>query len=214
MTFSVNNLTLSIGKQNILNEISLSLNKGDFCLLLGANGSGKTTLLRACCKLERFQTGSITLNNSPLCDRDIGFVSHSTFLYNHLTVFENIKLYSRLYQCEFPDLKSWHIDSLKKKKISELSQGQKALISLCRATMHAPKVLFLDEPTSALDNNTVQTFKHQLEKLSDQYILCASHDLSRVTPMANRAILIKEGTIIKDSNDVNDVILAYQTINR
>ena len=207
-----------------LQGISFAAKSGDQVLLLGRNGSGKSTLLRVCAGLQRpskgiFKIGNQQTKNYPY--NEIGYLTHMSMLYGQLSVEENLKLFSTLYGVQEPisaALEMWELGSIKSRRVAELSKGMVARVSLCRAFLNKPKIVFLDEPTSALDDQATElllnNLKQQKNITQDFCVIVATHDIARFSSFANRAVLLDEGCVVQDSTDISRVVDAYRKGNR
>lgn len=207
--FELKGISKSFGRHQVLKNLSLSVNQGDFALLLGANGSGKSTLLRLCVGLSRPDRGNVLFQGSsqnPQNSRDIGHAGHSLFVYGNLTVKENISLF-----CELMDisrdvdsyLEEWQLQSHGDKRVFELSKGLQFRVSLCRAFIHHPRFLFLDEPTSSLDEASTERLIRKAKECSAEdekggFVVVATHDVKRLKEHANRIMVLQNGVITKD----------------
>lgn len=206
---TVNNLNKSFGDTKILQNISLTINDGEICVLLGKSGNGKTTLLRCICGLENFDSGEIIINNKIITDNqgilnlkgEIGMVFQNFNLFPHLSVLENIILspVNVLKQDKEATIKNALslLESLKLKDKAnfypcELSGGQKQRVAIARALALNPKVLCLDEPTSALDPNNIESLKEIFFNLKNKgkSILIVTHDTNFANSIADKIVTI------------------------
>ncbi len=165
--------------RTVLKNCSLNLSKGEALLLLGENGSGKSTLLRILTGLLKPGRGVVTRTAS-----SIGYCGHVSMLYEHLTVLENIKLFCALSGRANVDeeqardaLNSWDILEAAGRYPTEISQGQKARVSLCRAFLTTPDLLLLDEPDASLDACGTETLLYSIQQALGRQaaVVIASH---------------------------------------
>lgn len=194
----------------VLKNISLKIEGGDFAVILGASGSGKSTLLNVMSGLERPEGGQVLydgkdiagLSDSQLTKfrkENIGFIFQQYYLLPHMNVVKNVKMGADLaanrdYKAviEAVGLK----DKLQKYP-SELSGGEQQRVSVARALAKKPKVLFLDEPTGALDEKTGRQVLDYICKLQEQYsftIVMVTHNLN-IAEMAKTVIKMNSGKI-------------------
>ncbi|MEX0668756.1 MAG: ABC transporter ATP-binding protein [Candidatus Saccharimonadales bacterium] len=215
----LNNIYKSYGKGDsatqVLNNISLEINEGEFVAIVGASGSGKTTLMNILGLLDRPDSGSYLLDEadvSELSDKarakkrreDIGFVFQSFNLIPRLSaqanvslpmVYDRVKPKHRKFQSKRL-LKLVGLEEHLKKKPNQLSGGQIQRVAIARALANKPKLVLADEPTGNLDSKTGTLIMKILQKLNKRghTIITITHD-PNVAQYANRTITIKDGSI-------------------
>ena len=204
--------------QEVLKEINLDVDEGEFISIMGPSGSGKTTLLNVLSSIDYMTKGSITINgkqleklsNKQLSDirkKDIGFIFQDYNILNTLTVKENImlplsvqKLDKQIMHERYQRIvEALNISDISDKYPSELSGGQRQRTSAARAFINLPSIIFADEPTGALDISTgVQILKILLEfnKKYNKTIMIITHN-ENVAKIANRVFYLKDGNIRK-----------------
>lgn len=207
-------LSKSFNKNRVIDNLNLSVKRGEIAVLLGSSGVGKSTLLRILNNLEAFDSGSIFLDNNALDiahinqTHTIGMVFQQFNLFEHLTVLENITigLIHSLKQTK-TDAEKIALSLLQKYKlldkkdayISQLSGGQKQRIAVARAIALKPKIICFDEPTSALDPSFTNQIAQTIQQLAlEEYIiLIASHDVRLLELLDCTVYLMDRGTIIE-----------------
>ncbi|MEE0800049.1 MAG: amino acid ABC transporter ATP-binding protein [Gemmiger sp.] len=201
---------------SVLNGIDLTINKGDVVCIVGPSGCGKSTFLRCLTRLEEPTGGTVTLDGTPVTEKDIdkirarmGMVFQHFNLFPHLTVKKNITLapvrLGRMSQ-EAADAKA--MDLLRRIGLADkadaypnmLSGGQKQRIAIVRALAMEPEVLLFDEPTSALDPEMVGEVLELMKELArdGMTMVVVTHEMGFAREVANRVIFIDEGVIKVD----------------
>ncbi|MEK3936125.1 ABC transporter ATP-binding protein [Sporosarcina sp. FSL W7-1349] len=215
MTLKINNLSMFLGKRQVLKNISAQFNQGEIVSIIGPNGAGKSTLLKCLATIYKTAKGAITINGRDIAtipSRElatlIGFVPQHSTSHFPLTVMETVMLGRKPYikwgvqprdlEAVEAVMKTLHIDSMSAQFLDELSGGQRQKVLLARALAQEPTILMLDEPTSALD------MKHQLEVLElvkqfaedqNHLIILVLHDLELASRYSDVLVLLKEGEI-------------------
>ena len=197
----------------VLKGIDLSVEKGEFCVLLGPSGSGKSTLLNIIGGIDRANEGSITINGEKTEDmnekrltiyrrKHLGYIFQMYNLIPNLTVQENIEVGA--YLSEHPlDVEeligTLGLEKHKNKLPNQLSGGQQQRCAIGRAIVKNPDILLCDEPTGALDSKTSREILILLEKINARYgttMLIVTHNNS-IKQMVHRVIFLKDGQIKK-----------------
>jgi heme exporter protein A len=203
-------LSKSFGNNRALSDIDLKVGRGEHVTVFGPNGAGKTTLVKILSTLSRPSAGMVRVdgedirNNPVKIRRRISLVSHETFLYDDLTVYENLKFYGKMY--DVPDLEeSIHevvsrvrLESRLHDRICILSHGMQQRVSIARAIIHNPSILFLDEPEVGLDPQAVVMLRDVLESVNtpERTIVMTTHNLKQGVEMGDRVIILDGGKIV------------------
>lgn len=194
-------------------HISFSIEKGEFCVIVGPSGAGKTTVLNMLGGMDTCDEGEINLDGvkiNSMNERqltnyrryDIGFVFQFYNLVQNLTVYENVELASEI--CKDPlDIGEVLTSVCLNERLSnfpaQLSGGEQQRVSIARALAKNPKILLCDEPTGALDYNTGKTILKLLQdccKSTGTTVIIITHNTA-ITAMADRVISMKNGMVSK-----------------
>ena len=210
--------TYEVGNQkfNALDGIDLSINQGEFVVILGPSGAGKSTLLNLLGGMDKATSGEIRVGESIISKyndkeltkyraSEVGFIFQFYNIMPTLTVLENVNLIKDVTKTDKDAkevLKSVGLSKHFNKFPSELSGGEQQRVSIARAVMKNPSVLLCDEPTGALDSATgaevLKVLKNQCD--FDTTVIIVTHN-SLIADVADRVIRIKNGKV--ESNLVN-----------
>lgn len=201
------------GKNQIIQPLNVTVNDGEFMVMVGPSGCGKSTLLRMVAGLERVTSGDIYIDDRRVTqlepkDRGIAMVFQNYALYPHMTVEENMayglkirgmsKEHIRLRVLEAA--RSLELDQLLSRRPRELSGGQRQRVAIARALIAEPEALLLDEPTSALDVSVQAEILNLLSDLRSArnltYIL-VTHNLAVVTHLCQRIGVMQHGEMVE-----------------
>jgi putative spermidine/putrescine transport system ATP-binding protein len=199
------------GRKDVVKDIDLGLNAGEFLTLLGPSGSGKTTILMMLAGFEEPTSGTITLNgeklnNRPPHQRGIGVVFQNYALFPHMTVKENLSFPLEMQGIGRAEREKLILDSLDmvrlnnlgERKPSELSGGQQQRVALARALIFKPSLVLMDEPLGALDKQLREHMQLEIKHLHDQLgvtIVYVTHDQGEALTMSNRIAVLHQGKI-------------------
>ncbi len=207
----VKNLKKKYGSKEAVKNISFEIKENEILGLLGPNGCGKTTTIGMMLGLLKPSNGEILINGKKIENnrieilQKINFISPYIELPKKLTVKQNLIVYCKLYNVS--DIKNrieylvekLRLNDLLNRITGELSSGQKNRVSLAKALINNPTVLFLDEPTASLDpeiGDFVRGFLENYKKEKKISILLASHNMNEVTRLCKNVLMMKDGIII------------------
>ncbi len=207
----IDHLSKSYGNVEVLKDISVSIEKGDFLVLLGPSGCGKSTLLNCIAGLEEITGGDLTINGKrmndvPPKDRDIAMVFQSYALYPNMTVAENITFGMKVRNID-PKIreaktlevaKLLQIEALLDRKPSQLSGGQRQRIAMGRALVRDPLLFLFDEPLSNLDAKLRVEMRAEIRRVHKTLgssIIYVTHDQIEALTMATKIVVLNDGGI-------------------
>ncbi len=203
----IKNLTKSYQKSRGIIDVNLNVERGEVFGFIGPNGAGKSTTIRTLLGLIYPSSGSAAIFGKsciedPKVRMEVGYLPSEVFYYDNMRVIDLLKYSASFYKkdCtrriqELADI----MDLDLKKKIEDLSFGNKKKVGIVQGLLHEPKLIILDEPTSGLDPLMQQTFFELIkeENRKGATIFFSSHILSEVQKMCSRVAFIKEGRILK-----------------
>ncbi|MET7614491.1 MULTISPECIES: amino acid ABC transporter ATP-binding protein [Streptomyces] len=206
------------GELHVLQDIDLTVGKGEVVVVIGPSGSGKSTLCRAINRLETIESGTITLDGQPLPEEgralarlraEVGMVFQSFNLFAHKTVLENVSLA----QTKVRGRKKADADRRSRELLdrvglsahadkypAQLSGGQQQRVAIARALAMDPKALLFDEPTSALDPEMINEVLEVMQQLAREgmTMIVVTHEMGFARSAANRVVFMADGRIVED----------------
>ncbi len=216
----IRGMSMYYGSFQALNDINLTVHKGEKIVICGPSGSGKSTLIRCINRLEEHSDGTIHVLGTELNDdvgnideirREVGMVFQHFNLFPHMTVLENCILAPTLVRKDSrADAEAEAMRFLEKVKIPEqaekfpgqLSGGQQQRVAIARSLCMRPEILLFDEPTSALDPEMISEVLDVLVGLAAEGItmIVVSHEMGFARQVADRVIFMDEGEIVEENN--------------
>lgn len=208
------------GELHVLQDINLTVGKGEVVVVIGPSGSGKSTLCRAINRLETIESGAIRLEGRPLPDEgkalarlraEVGMVFQSFNLFAHKTILQNVSLAQikvRGRKKEEADRRSLELldrvglASQAPKYPAQLSGGQQQRVAIARALAMDPKALLFDEPTSALDPEMINEVLEVMRQLArdGMTMVVVTHEMGFARSAANRVVFMADGRVVEDRN--------------
>ncbi|WP_406452537.1 amino acid ABC transporter ATP-binding protein [Streptomyces sp. NBC_01622] len=206
------------GELHVLQDINLTVGKGEVVVVIGPSGSGKSTLCRAINRLETIESGTIQLDGRPLPEEgkalaqlraEVGMVFQSFNLFAHKTVLQNVSLAQikvRKRKRDDADRRSLELldrvglASQAPKFPAQLSGGQQQRVAIARALAMEPKALLFDEPTSALDPEMINEVLEVMRQLAHDgmTMVVVTHEMGFARSAANRVVFMDDGRVIED----------------
>jgi heme exporter protein A len=203
-------LNKKFGYKTALRNVDIVLREGDSLALFGPNGAGKSTLIQVLCSLLQPTSGIVRIAGyEARRDREalhqiIGLIGHQTFLYPHLTAYENLKFYGAMYRVARLHVRITEVLDIvglgdhRNDLVQNFSRGMQQRLSIGRAIIHDPKIMFLDEPFTGLDQHGSEEFIKLIWQFRDQgkTVIMASHHLHLGLELCHRAAILKSGRIV------------------
>ncbi|HSF09187.1 MAG TPA: ABC transporter ATP-binding protein [Nitrospirales bacterium] len=219
----VRNLTKRFQGFTAVDNISFDIKKGEILGLLGPNGAGKTTTIHMLLGLITPTVGNIHMFGLDLAThretilKQVNFSSTYISMPFSLTVEENLKVIARLYELKHIQqriddiVKKLEMEDIRHRLTRKLSSGQMSRLTLAKAIMTEPKVLFLDEPTASLDPdivNKIKSFLKEYQRSEGLSILYTSHNMREMEEMSDRIIFLQRGKIVAEGT-ASEIIQRY-----
>ena len=205
----INNVCKNYKTKKALDNVSLTIEKGELFGLLGVNGAGKSTLIKILCGLTKKTSGSVLINNFDL-DKDLDKIKEiinispqETAVANNLTVKENLEFFANVYDNNNVNTINEIVDIFNLKEVlnqraKTLSGGYKRRLSIAISLISKPKILFLDEPTLGLDVFARRELWNIIKKLQKNVtIILTSHYLEEIENLCDRVAILSNGKLLK-----------------
>ncbi len=200
-----------------LRDVNFEVEKGEFCVVVGASGAGKTTILNILGGMDTLSEGSVWLDGKEISSYnkrqlteyrrfDIGFVFQFYNLVQNLTALENVELAAQICKDPLPAASVLEAVGLKERMSNfpaQLSGGEQQRVAIARALAKNPKLLLCDEPTGALDYNTGKAVLKLLQdtcRNSGVTVIVITHNQA-ITAMADRIITVRSGTVVSEKKN-------------
>ncbi|WP_226641936.1 ABC transporter ATP-binding protein [Mesobacillus subterraneus] len=210
----VKELTKTIGKKTIVDDVSFQVERGEIFGLLGPNGAGKTTIIRMIVSLINRSGGTVLVNGHDLDDsfteamNELGAIVENPEFYKYLSGYKNLRHYARMALSEITEerlnevTKLVGLENAIHDKVRTYSLGMRQRLGVAQAILHKPSILILDEPTNGLDPQGIREFRDYLRLLASQgtSVLVSSHLLSEMQLMCDRFAIIEKGKLIHISS--------------
>lgn len=200
------------GSQKALNQVNISIDRGEVVGLLGPNGAGKSTLMKLLTSFISADEGEISIQGLNVREQSlkirqwVGYLPENNPLYPEMYVREYLRFVYEMYPGK--NKNSNRVEEMieltglgpeQNKKIGALSKGYRQRVGLAQALIHDPEVLILDEPTSGLDPNQLPGIRSVISNLGkEKTVLLSTHVMQEVEAMCNRVIVINHGQIVAD----------------
>ncbi len=215
----VRHLRKAFGTLKAVDGIDFELKQGEFLTVFGPNGAGKTTLIKILSGLTQPSSGTAKVAGFDVAEgysemrKEIGVISHATALYADLTPLENLMFFARMHGLEQPEDRALKVigevglSPRRNDRVRTFSRGMLQRLSIARAVLHDPAILFLDEPFTGLDLHATHVLKEHLQRLHDRRrtILMTTHDISCGLEMCDKVALQVQGkfAFLENISDVD-----------
>ena len=204
----VNNLTKYYGKARGIVDVSFNVDEGEIFGFIGPNGAGKSTTIRLFCSLIYPSSGQAKIFGKdvtkfgPEIRQEIGYLPSEVFYYDRMKVLDLLKYSASFYKKDCTQRLHELAEIMEldlKRRIDDLSYGNRKKVGIVQGLLHQPKIILLDEPTSGLDPLMQQKFFKLIRQENERgaTIFFSSHILGEVQKMCSRVAIIKEGSVIK-----------------
>ncbi len=222
----MNNITKSFGTNRVLKDVSITINNGEVCALIGENGAGKSTLMNILGGVHQMDSGEILIEgqkvrfNTPAqsLKAGIAFIHQELNLINDLPIFENMFLgrelkdkwgrldLNRMFKETEDIFNRMHIQIDPKTMVRDLDASYKQIVEICRAIMMDASVIIMDEPTTSLTEPEIQRVFQMMRTLREQGvgIIFISHKLGEVMEICERYVVLRDGELVAEGQ-VSDV---------
>ena len=206
MSVAIEHISMRIGRQQVLDDVTLHIGDGEVLGLLGPNGAGKSTLMKILVGLRQPTSGSVRVPGKA----EIGYLPEQNPLYNDMFVREYLLFMARLGRVDSTRVKlvirETGLTPEVHKRIGQLSKGYRQRVGLAQALLQDPKLLILDEPTTGLDPNQLDEIRPLIRRLGqDRTVILSTHILQEVQKMCTRVVILDHGVIKADTTDLSAV---------
>lgn len=212
MSLQVSNLSKRYGTQQVLTDLSFSVDKGQIVGFLGPNGAGKSTTMKIAMGFCMPDAGRVIVDGLDAqkdrlaVQRLVGYLPEHNPLYLDMYVRESLTFTANLYQLGNQTasrvdemIERTGLSSECHKKIGQLSKGYRQRVGLAQALIHNPKVLILDEPTTGLDPNQLVDIRNLIQEFGkERTVLFSTHIMQEVTAICDRFLVLRKGELVAD----------------
>ena len=209
LALEVRDLSRTFGARKALNKVSFDLPRGAFLSIFGPNGAGKTTMLKVLSTLTNPSSGTAKILGLDVVQdavelrKHIGLISHNPLLYPDLSAEENLEFFADLYGVPDPKarakelLEAVELDHRRLDLVREFSRGMLQRLSIARALLHKPEIVFLDEPYSGLDPHAMDILDALIGQIREEHtFVMISHDLQKGLELCSHALILAKGSVV------------------
>lgn len=209
-----NGIYKKIHNKTIIKDVTFDIKEGEILGFIGPNGAGKTTTIKLILGLQKITKGNIQINgydvekNFEKAIQKVGSIVENPDLYMYMSGYANLKLVANLYNEVDKKridevIKLVGLENRIKDKVSKYSLGMRQRLGIAQAILHKPNLLILDEPTNGLDPEGIKQVRELIVKLAKEEkmaVMISSHNLSEIENVCNKICIIKNGSIVEESN--------------
>lgn len=209
LAIEIQGLNKKFGRISILHNLNLKVEWGQVLTILGPNGSGKTTLIKILSTLSQADSGRILISGRNIMKdgknirRILGVVSHNNFLYDSLSVHENLRFYGRIFNLSQLEYRIEEVTKLMgvsqqlNQRVGTLSHGTRKRIDIARAILHKPSIILMDEPESGLDQEALTMLENIMNETVDpvRTIIKTTHNLERGLIVGHQVAILSKGKV-------------------
>ncbi|GGM33850.1 putative ABC transporter ATP-binding protein YhcH [Paraliobacillus quinghaiensis] len=210
-------LNKTIGKKQIIKDLSFSIYPGEVFGFLGPNGAGKTTTIRMMVGLMKITSGEVLIQGKSIrtnfkeAIKEVGAIVENPEMYPFMSGWKNLVHYARMIPGISEDrikevIRLVGLEKVIKEKVGRYSLGMRQRLGIAQALLHNPSILILDEPTNGLDPSGIKEIRHYIRKLAEEEnvaVIVSSHLLAEMELMCDRIGIIKNGELIS-INEVDE----------
>src|SRR5512139_769896 len=209
LALEVRELSRTFGARKALDQVSFEVPAGAFLSIFGPNGAGKTTMLKILSTLAVPSKGSARVFGLDVVEdavelrERIGFISHNPLLYPDLSAEENLEFFAEIYCLDNPKerirelLTAVELDHRRLDLVRTFSRGMLQRLSIARALLHSPEIIFLDEPYSGLDPHAMDILDSLIAQIRERHtFVMVSHDLAKGLELCSHALILAKGKIV------------------
>ncbi len=206
MAVQINHISKTLGGQEVLHDICLTIGDHEVVGLLGPNGAGKSTLMKILVGLHSPTSGTFTVPTKA----QIGYLPEQNPLYEEMYVREYLLFMARISGVDKSRVEEviaeTGLQPEAHKKIGQLSKGYRQRVGLSQALLQDPQLLILDEPTTGLDPNQLDEIRALIRRLGqDRTIILSTHILQEVQKMCSRVVILDHGRIKADTHQLQNI---------
>ena len=206
MSVRIEHIHKTIARQEVLRDVSLTIDNGEVLGLLGPNGAGKSTLMKILVGLKQPTSGQVAVPGK----QEIGYLPERNPLYEDMYVREYLQFMARLGHVSAKRveevIEETGLQPEVHKRIGELSKGYRQRVGLAQALLQNPRLLILDEPTTGLDPNQLEEIRTLIRRLGqDRTVILSTHILQEVQKMCTRVVILDHGVIKADTRELDNI---------